>query len=154
MELIPRREPQEILCQHYQEYLDELKIYENNGIFDEQQRLKMLNLLMADLGIETIVKSLPTVTRKELLETLEEAEMARRCLEIVEKEVLKFGKYSKVEQEHKFDKKNNTLYIFFRVIDTSSIWSVRYKFYNGEFKEEGRFQAFACEDTLRKLLDR
>ncbi|WP_075983146.1 hypothetical protein [Bacillus massilinigeriensis] len=112
MELIPRREPQGISCQHYQEYLDKLKIYENNGIFDEQQ-MKMLYLLMADLGIETMVKSLPTVTRKELLETLEEAEMARRCLEIVENEVLKFGKYSKVEHEHKFDKKNNTLYIFF-----------------------------------------
>ena len=156
MDLIPRREPQEISYQDYQEYTPEkLEMYENNVFFDEQERLNMLKLLMANVGIETLVKNLPTETRKELTEVLEEIEMTQRCIEIVEKEVLKFGKL-KVDHEYKFDKKNNHLYIFFRVIDTGSIWSVLYKYYKeiGEFEEEGRFQAFACEDTVRKLLDR
>ena len=62
----------------------------------------------------------------------------------------------KKDYEYKFDKQNNTLYIFFRVLDTNSIWSIKYTFNKetDEFKEEQRFQAFACADTLRRLLDR
>lgn len=156
MELIPRKKPQKITYEQFQENTPEkLEMYENNVFFDEQQRLKMLKLLLTNVGIESLVKNLPMETRKELLETLEDIDMERKCLEIIKQEVLNFAQV-KIDHEHKFDKQNKTLYIFIKILDTGTIWSVSYT-YNKEteeFMEKGRFHAFACEDTLRRLLDR
>lgn len=157
MELIPRREPQKITYQQYEENTPEkIEMYQNNIFFDETERIKMLNLLMTNVGMETMVKNLSKETRRELIGILEEKEMERKCVEMVEQEVLKFGPQMKKDYEYKFDKQNSTLYIFFRVLDTNSIWSIKYTFNKetDEFKEEQRFQAFACADTLRRLLDR
>ncbi|WP_110113996.1 hypothetical protein [Bacillus sp. CGMCC 1.16541] len=157
MELIPRREPQKITYQQYEENTPEkTEMYQNDIFFDEAERIKMLNLLMTNVGMETMVKNLSRETQRELIDILEEVEMERKCVEMVEQEVLKFGRQIKTDHEYKFDKQNNTLYIFFRVFDTNSIWSIKYTFNKekDEFIEEQRFQAFACADTLLRLLER
>lgn len=73
MELIPRREPQKITYQQYEENTPEkIEMYQNDIFFDEQERLKMLYLLMTNVGMETMVKNLSKDTRRELMGILEE----------------------------------------------------------------------------------
>lgn len=66
MELAPRREPQKITYQQYEGNSEKIEMYQNDIFFDEQERLKVLNLLMTNVGMETMVKNLSKETRRDL----------------------------------------------------------------------------------------
>lgn len=73
MEIIPRREPQKITFQQFEENTPEkIEMYEKNLFFNEKERINMLKLLIMNVGMETMVKNLPKETRKELTEILKE----------------------------------------------------------------------------------
>lgn len=64
MELIPRKEPQKITYQQYQDYTPEkIEMYENNLFFTDKERMDMLLLLMTNVGLESMVEALPLETK-------------------------------------------------------------------------------------------
>ncbi|MCM3567571.1 hypothetical protein [Neobacillus mesonae] len=156
MELKPHREPQKITFDQYKEYTPEkVEMFENNLFFSEDERIKMLLLLMQNVGLETMVKNLPIKTRKELGEIVEEMEMERKCTEIVEQVVLQFGRSLNMNHEYQYNKKNNTLYIYCYVLDTNSLWYYRY-YYNSEDDKfiETEKQGLESAETIRRLMNK
>ncbi|MEC1376493.1 hypothetical protein P9D39_19540 [Heyndrickxia oleronia] len=156
MELIPKREPQKITYKQVQEYVPEkMEMYENNLFFTEGERIKMLLILLQNVGLETMVKNLPIKTRKELEKVMEEIEMERKCKEIVEQVVSQFGRSLNMNHEYQYNKKKNTLFIYCHILDTDSLWFYRY-FYdnkNDKFIEQEK-QGLESADTVRRLMNK
>jgi hypothetical protein len=156
MEIIPRKEPQRISFEQYQEHTPEkLEMYENNVFFTEEERINMLKLLMTNVGIKVMVENLLPEARKELIEVAEEIEMERKCLEVVEQVVSQFGRSLQMNHEYQFNKKNNILYIYCHVLDTNSLWAYSY-FYNSEDDKfiEKEQQVLESAETLKRLMNK
>lgn len=156
MELTPRKEPQKITYEQYQEYTPEkIEMYENNVFFTEKERMKMLLLLLQNIGIEAFVRNLLPETRKELIEVVGEIEMGQKYLKVVEEVVSKFSQLQ-VNHEYQYDKQNHIIYIFCHLLDTNTVWSYSYVYDKdtGKFKEKEKFHAFACSEALQRLINK
>ncbi|MCH1626114.1 hypothetical protein [Fredinandcohnia quinoae] len=156
MELVPGREPKAITYQQFQDYTPEkLEMYENNVFFTEKERIRMLTLLLTNVGIKTMLKNLPSESRKELVEVVEEIEIEQKYLKVVEHVVSNFRQL-KMNYDYQFDKQNQIVYIYCHLLDTNTIWlySHIYDEETGEFKEKEKFHAFASAEVLRRLLNK
>lgn len=156
MELVPGREPKAITYQQFQDYTPEkLEMYENNVFFTEKERIRMLTLLITNVGIKTMLKNLPSKARKELVEVVEEIEIEQKCLKVVENVVSNFRQL-KMNYDYQFDKQNKIIYIYLYLFETNTVWlySHIYDKETGVFKEKQKFHAFAGADTLNKLLNK
>ncbi|REJ11524.1 MAG: hypothetical protein C6W58_18090 [Bacillaceae bacterium] len=72
MEMIPSKNPQKITYSQYERYTPEkLELLDGNLLWNEQERMNLLLLLLYNVGLEALVQHLPKESRNELKSLLE-----------------------------------------------------------------------------------
>jgi hypothetical protein len=72
MEMIPSKNPQKITYSQYERYTPEkLELLDGNLLWNEQERMNLLLLLLCNVGLEALVQHLPKESRNELKSLLE-----------------------------------------------------------------------------------
>lgn len=75
MEIIPSKNPQKITYSQYERYTPEkLELLDGNLLWNEQERMNLLLLLIYNVGLESFVQHLPKESISELKSLLESSE--------------------------------------------------------------------------------
>lgn len=75
MEMIPSKNPQKITYSQYERYTPEkLELLDGNLLWNEQERMNLLLLLIYNVGLESFVQHLPKESISELKSLLESSE--------------------------------------------------------------------------------
>ncbi|MEW5323798.1 hypothetical protein V2J23_17265 [Geobacillus thermoleovorans] len=76
MKMIPSRNPQKITYSQYKRYTPEkLELLNGNLLWNEQERMNLLLMLLYNVGLEALIQHLPKESRNELkflLESIDE----------------------------------------------------------------------------------
>jgi hypothetical protein len=82
MEIIPSKNPQKITYSQYERYTPEkLELLDGNLLWNEQERMNLLLLLLCNVGLEALVQHLPKESRNELkflLESIDKQDSAKQ----------------------------------------------------------------------------
>ncbi|WP_163152591.1 hypothetical protein [Anoxybacillus sp. MB8] len=82
MKIIPSKNPQKITYSQYKRYTPEkLELLDGNLLWNEQERMNLLLLLLYNVGLESFVQHLPKESRNELkslLESIDEENSAKQ----------------------------------------------------------------------------
>jgi hypothetical protein len=75
MEIIPSKNPQKITYSQYERYTPErLELLNGNLLWNEQERMNLLLLLLYNVGLEALVQHLPKESISELKSLLGSSE--------------------------------------------------------------------------------